>query len=225
MATSISQSGTGRRNAVCLAGFLVVFAVLLTLDSTIYEFLHEHFNYATRPVPPVLRLATRLLRSMEDWGEDVFIAAVLFAMWQMDRTRRSRVVGLVLSAVIVSLAVEGTKRIVGRERPEVGRGSLVLRGPVSGEGRGDWHSFPSGHTASAGSYSGSLAAYYPPIRPVCIALAVGCGSSRIWKERHFASDCWFGGVFGFWFAGWLPNRRWMRRFDDWFDARSHHAPS
>lgn len=207
------------KSALLWIACFVVFVGLLFVDHRIYQLVHDNYSYYTRPIPDHLKITTRVLRSMEDWGENVFIVCVAYAMWVLDRHRRSRVACIVVSAVLVSLAVEGTKRLVGRERPEVSKGQLVLHGPSAWSQGGDFQSFPSGHTASGASYSGSIAVAYPPLRPVCIALAVGCAANRIWKERHFASDCWVGGVFGYWFAFRLPRRRWMQRFLAWFDRR------
>ena len=207
-------------------GFFAVLGLFLFfLDQPVYQFLHDHYNYHTRPVPWYLKIPTRVLRSMEDWGENVYILCVVFAMWQLDRRRRSRIVCLVVSVILVNIGVEGVKRITGRERPEVSHGALVMHGPAVWDRGGDFQSFPSGHTASAASYSGSLAAFYPPMRPVCVALAVGCAGNRIWKERHFLSDCWLGGVFGFWFAYTLARRRRLQPLLAWFDRRfSEPAP-
>jgi membrane-associated phospholipid phosphatase len=203
------------------------------LDGSVYEFTHRHFNYFMRPVPSSHKLATRVLRSMEDWGENVFIVAVAIAMWRLDRRNRSRVLCIGLASLVVALAVEGVKRVTGRERPNISQGRIAFRGPIvwlTGEygpppdpawkpSAGDYQSFPSGHTASAGVYSGTLAAFYPPLRPVCIALAVGCGANRIWKERHYLSDCWIGGAFGYWIATILPRRRMVQPLRHWFDRR------
>lgn len=200
-----------------LALFLAIFGLLLAADEPIYRVLHEHYNYHTRPVPDQLKLATRILRSMENWGENVFIVAIGIAIWQLDCQRRSRILCLVLASVLVTLVVEGVKRVTGRERPEVCAGKLRVHGPAAWNKGGDFQSFPSGHTASAAAYSGSLAAFYPPLRPVFVALAVGCAGNRIWKERHFASDCWVGGVLGFWLAFTLPRRRRVQPLLNWFD--------
>jgi membrane-associated phospholipid phosphatase len=209
---------------VGLAIFLAITAGLFFIDEPVYRFVHENYNINTRPVPWYLKIPTRVLRSMEDWGENVYILCVLIAIWKLDRTRRSRVACLIAAALMVTLCVEGIKRVTGRERPEVSKGQFVFHGPsVWGEG-GDFQSFPSGHTASGASFSGSLAAFYPPMRPVAIALAVGCASNRVWKERHFLSDCFVAGVFGFWFAATLPRRRWFKPFLTWFDARFSDPP-
>lgn len=203
--------------------FLILLVAFSFIDQPFYQFVHDNYNIYTRPVPTALKIPTRVLRSMEDWGENVYILAVVFAMWRLDSTRRSRVLCLGLGAVLVAVAVEGVKRVTGRERPEVSKGALVLHGPATWNSGGDYQSFPSGHTASAAAYSGALSAFYPPIRPVAIALAVGCGANRIWKERHFLTDCWVGGVFGFWFAYTLPRRCWVQPllqwFDDWFSEK------
>lgn len=207
------------------------------MDGPLYHFLHEHYTYQTRPIPDALKVPTRVLRSLEDWGENVYILAVVYAMWRIDRSRRSRVALIGLASLIVAVSIESAKRVSGRERPEVSHGKLIFHGPRKwlqkadlsrSEGQhvptaGDYQSFPSGHTAAAAVYSGSLAAFYPPLRPMCVALATGCAANRIWKERHFLSDCWAGGIFGFWFAYTLPRRRWVQPFVEWFDGRFSRA--
>lgn len=197
----------------------VVALGLFLVDEPVYQFLHQHYNYRTRPVPEGMKIPTRVLRSMEDWGENVYIVAVAVAMWRLDRRRRGRLLQIVLAVTIVTLCVEGVKRLTGRQRPEVSKGKAVWHGPGVWRAGGDYQSFPSGHSAAAAAYSGSLSAFYPPLTPVFVTLAVGCAANRVWKERHFVSDCWVGAVFGFWFAYTLPRRRWVIRLSDWFDAR------
>ena len=213
------ETGLGRfaRFALGFALFLLVLGCLALADRPVYEYLHEHFNVYTRPVPNHMKIAVRVLRSMEDWGESVYILAVAFAMWRLDRRRRSRVLCIALGAILVALPVELVKRLTGRVRPEESYGKLEVHGWSKWSDGGDYQSFPSGHTASGAAYSGALAAFYPPLRPVCIALAVGCGANRVWKERHFLTDCWVGGIFGFWFAFTLPRRRFMQPLRAWFD--------
>jgi membrane-associated phospholipid phosphatase len=193
---------------------------LLYADQALYQFLHDNFNENTRPVPYWLKLPHRLLRSLEDWGENVFIAAVLFAMWKLDANRRGRVVCLIVGALLSALAVEAVKRTTGRMRPEVGGNALVFEGfKRTADSRGDGHSFPSGHTASAAAYSGALSAFYPPLRPAMIALCTGTGASRIWKERHFLSDCLVGGLIGWLMASHLAKSRHWRPIWEWLDWR------
>ncbi|QDU64858.1 PAP2 superfamily protein [Planctomycetes bacterium Pan216] len=189
------------------------------LDLYVYNLAHDVFNHNTRPVPDHFKPLKRIFSSVEVWGENIFVLLVAFAIWRLDRHRRSRVVFLALSAIVVALGVEGVKRVTGRERPEVSQGKTVIHGWHKFTAGGDYQSFPSGHTAAAASYGGSLSAFYPPLRPAMIALTVGCGGSRIWKERHFFSDCLFGGLIGFLAAYLLPRAGAARRFAEWFDRR------
>lgn len=211
--------------SVLIAAILVALtAVAFAADAPVYSFVHNHWNHATRPVPDALKLPRRILRSAEDWGENFFVLGIAFTMWQLDRSRRSRVLALLLAAVVSAVAVEGIKRTASRERPDQSNGRTIFHGPVYWDGGGEYQSFPSGHTAAAASYSGSLSAFHPALRPVVIPLAIACGASRIWKERHFVSDVWIGGLIGFLAAFCLPTTRWWRRFADEFDARFSPQP-
>jgi undecaprenyl-diphosphatase len=197
---------------------------LVWADSALYHYLHANFNENTRPVPDLLKLPHRILRSLEDWGENVFIVAVLFAMWRLDVHRRGRVVCLIVGAMATALAVEGLKRSTGRVRPEKSHGATVFEGlSRSTDKLGDAHSFPSGHTASAGAYSGALTAFYPPLRPAMILLTCGTGASRVWKERHYLSDCLIGSLLGWWIASMLARSPRWRSTWDWCDSKF--APS
>jgi membrane-associated phospholipid phosphatase len=204
--------------AVLCCAFLV--GCFCWLDAALYHYLHANFNENMRPVPDLLKLPHRLLRSLEDWGENVFIVAVLFAMWRLDVQRRGRVVCLIVGAMLTSLAVEGMKRSTGRIRPEKSQGATVVEGlSRSTDKLGDAHSFPSGHTASAGAYSGAIAAFYPPLRPAMIVLTCGTGASRIWKERHFLSDCLVGAILGWCIASSLARSPRWRPLWNWYDLK------
>lgn len=202
---------------------LATTAVAFAVDAPVYSFVHTHWNHETRPIPDVLKLPHRILRSAENWGENFFIIGIAFTMWQLDKSRRSRVLALVVAAIVSAVAVEGIKRLSGRERPDQCAGQSVFHGPAKGYDGGDFQSFPSGHTAAAASYSGSLSVFYPPLRPVVIPLAIACGGSRIWKERHFFSDCWVGGVLGFLTAFCLPRSMRWQRLAESFDRRFSHV--
>ena len=228
-ATSAESSSTQTRSKVVfwLTIFAFGLAACFTIDGPVTKWIHENYNYRTRPVPTMLRPVTKILRSMENWGENVFIVAIVFAMWQLDKTRRSRILLIGISSIVVVLGVESVKRLTGRERPEVSQCETRFHGPSFTRARGDdgdYESFPSGHVASAAVYSGALSNFYPPLKPVCIVMVLGCSANRIWKERHFPSDCWVAGFFGFWFAGTLARRRWVQPITAWFD-RKFSAPT
>lgn len=218
----------GWKTAAKVVLFFVILAGCFAVDEVVFQFTHDGFNHLSRPVPWIMRTPSRWLRSLEDWGENVFIIAVGVAIWQLDRRHRSRVLCIVISAALVALTIEGIKRTVGRERPDFGGGKLIVHGPAYWFAGGDYQSFPSGHTGAAAAYGGSLAAFYPPLRPLAIVLTAGCASSRIWKERHFLSDCFAGGVLGFWLATLIPQLAFMqglcRRFDERFSNSDPASP-
>lgn len=218
-----SSSAARRRTLWLLLAAAVVLGLCFLLDGPCYHWFHENFPFHLRR-SGLARMPARIFDAMESWGESVLIVVVIFAIWRLDRTRRSRVVSIVVAVILVNVVVETTKRLTGRERPEVSQGAMVWHGPTRWDDGGDYQSFPSGHTASAASFSGAIAGFYPPLRPICIVLAAGCGANRVWKERHFLSDAWLGGVFGFWFSMVLPRTRAMRPLLEWFDHRFSEPP-
>lgn len=207
--------------AALLAGvFLLGLAGCFAADQAVYDFLHAHYNYNTRPVPGYLKLPTRYLKSAENWGENFYVAGVVFVMWQLDRRRRGRVVVLLAAVLLATAAVEVVKRSTGRQRPDLAHGRTVFAGPAHRWDRlGDAHSFPSGHTASAAAFSGTLAVFYPPLRPALGALMVGCGACRVWKERHFCSDVWAGTWLGVLAGVFLAGGRRLAPWRDALDRR------
>lgn len=208
--------------AVLLGAVLIV--CFSWADGAVYQYLHANFNENTRPVPDLLKLPHRILRSLEDWGENVFIVFVLFAMWRLDPQRRGRVVCLIAGALLTSAVVEVVKRSTGRIRPDASHGATVFVGlSRSADSSGDAQSFPSGHTASAGSFGGALSAFYPPLKPAMILLTCGTGASRIWKERHFLSDCLVGGLLGWIVASSVAKSRRLQPLWNWCDSKL--APS
>lgn len=218
--------------AMRIAGLLLAVSlatVLLILDNRVYDLVHDSvfsrdslgaMSYREQGLNGLGgRFFVRSLASLENWGEGVYVVVAAIAMWQLDAKRRSRVLFLVLSVALTTVSVEIVKRTVGRERPDSSHGAFVIHGPIKGLQGSEYQSFPSGHVAAAASYSGSIASFYPPLRPVCVFLAAGCATSRVWKERHFPSDCWVAALLGFWLGFALPNWRWAQKLGTAFDCR------
>jgi membrane-associated phospholipid phosphatase len=64
-----------------------------------------------------------------------------------------------------------------------------------------YHSFPSGHAATAFAVAAALARAAPGRRRVWLAVAAGIGASRVLLNAHFLSDVVGGGVIGWWGGG------------------------
>ncbi len=108
------------------------------------------------------------------------------------------------SILIANLVAVGIKIVAGRARPEVDvnnpRDFQLFRGLKGGE----FQSFPSGHTTSAFAFaatiSSELARWQPGTRwtvgPVLYTGAALVGASRMYNNKHWASDVLAGAAIG-----------------------------
>jgi len=145
---------------------------------------------------PVMRGATAVGRPPVVLGA-VFVVALAAGAPGLAFART-----LVVALVPVNLAVEGLKRTVQRVRPD---------------GRFEPHnaSFPSSHAANAFAIAVVIAARRRRWLLPCLALAALVSFSRVYLNRHFASDVLVGAALGalggawavFWSRG--AGRRWI----------------
>lgn len=106
---------------------------------------------------------------------------------------------------VESLALSGVftwtlKLTAQRPRPYTGESSSSWNGPSLNSGN---TSFPSGHTTAAFSVASVIAEEYgtnPCVPPIAYGLATLTGMARIYDNKHWASDTFFGGAIGY-FAG------------------------
>lgn len=106
--------------------------------------------------------------------------------------------------VISAAATEAVKGVAGRNRPYLQRADaddfVFLNGFIGG----GFTSFPSGHTSAAFSLAAVVdeegALHWPHaarlVTPVTYGLASLVGLSRIYKDRHWASDVAIGALVG-----------------------------
>lgn len=108
----------------------------------------------------------------------------------------------VLASGLVSL---GIKTLVGRERPYADVAGNDADEFLPGRGyRSDFASFPSGHTtvafAAAAAFSGELARSHPRAgrvaTPLFYTMATAVGVSRLYNNKHWASDAIIGAAVG-----------------------------
>lgn len=117
-----------------------------------------------------------------------------------DRRLRRAALDAVESLAISGLFVTGTKVLAGRNRPYVGAGRGDWDGPGSSDAQ---YSFSSGHSAAAFSVATTFAVEYgdvPLVAPAAYALATLTALSRVYNDRHWASDVFVGGALGFFTA-------------------------
>jgi membrane-associated phospholipid phosphatase len=109
--------------------------------------------------------------------------------------RRTALLGFE-SYVISSLFTAGIKTMAGRSRPLAEEGHRRFR-PFSTASRRT--SFPSGHTSAAWAVAAAVAdgSESPVVDAICYSTAAMVSLARIYKDKHWASDVFFGAVLGY----------------------------
>jgi len=149
------------------------------------------------------------------WPLGVLLLA-LAAIAALDMTRISRLVlaalavrvGFVFLAIgLPGLVVAILKRLIGRARPLVEDGTLVLMPFIW---RPEYASIPSGHGTTAFAAAIAIGAVWPRVRALMWVYALLIAASRVAISAHYLSDVIAGALFGI-FGAILVR--------DWFAAR------
>lgn len=163
------------------------------------------------------RLVGQVISGTEEFGQLVLIVAMAVAAWRLDRRHGRKVmIRILLAAILASIACECCKSVIGRCRPRWFKGqtwSEAWLGVGLRMDDGRRHSFFSGHTSAAFATATVLGTCYPPVRPVAMILAAGCGVSRVAVQQHWTSDVYVGAMVGM-AIGWWFVPRGMRRPND-----------
>lgn len=124
----------------------------------------------------------------------LYLAGLATAGWLADGTEGLGGAGAVALGTLAGAMVNTTgNRLVGRDRPHEERGSLAFA-PF----RGRHASFPSGHAAFTFAMAAAIDEATEGPLPAGVAYAVAglCGVSRIYHDRHWASDVVIGAAVG-----------------------------
>lgn len=170
--------------AASVAGFT---ALVMTQDEYTTEEMVEHPTDAADHVASVFRRV----------GQPEIYAAlplgVITAGVVAGDPRITRAGGRLAASVAVSTAAfETLKLVVGRARPDAGEGAWSFS-PFSGRG-----AFPSGHSAVAFALATSLSneLHNGWATAGLYAVATGTAWSRVYNQRHWASDVVLGAALG-----------------------------
>jgi membrane-associated phospholipid phosphatase len=200
-----AQERHGSGDAVRWAGAGALLVGSALLDRTIergvpegggtrLEWLSDRLNYGGRPQ---------------------YAAAALGATWLGARLahapRTARGAEHVAIALLASGVANGAlKTVVGRERPSFTDDPERFR-PFST--RDHWQSFPSGHATVAFSLAASISeeARRPWVTAATYGTATLVGWSRVYEDRHWASDVVGGALVGVATSRWTLHRLHARR--------------
>lgn len=190
-----------------LAGVIVGGTILVRpLDDDLADGIQDSATQANRK----LQLLSGVLSYTAAQGA-VMIGAGMYTVGRLTKNDRMAQLGLRGSEALLVGQVFGVvlKGVVGRQRPYVEPRNSGSYGFLRGIRGGDqFRSFPSGHAlaafAVAAAVTSETAAWWPDatwvIAPAMYGGAAMVGASRMYDNRHWASDVIFGGGIGT-FAG------------------------
>jgi membrane-associated phospholipid phosphatase len=188
------------QDAAALGGFAIVTAALSPLDIKIANRLRDSTVQENRFVGT---LAAIVRDVATPWS--VYIGVGMYAYGRLASDEKAADLGLHGTEALAIGAVTGTllKGLFGRERPYVKRDPFNYK---LGRGfrREQYRSFPSGHTISAFAAAAAVTSetrrWWPGsekfIGPAMYGGATLTGISRIYHNRHWASDIAMGAAIG-----------------------------
>jgi membrane-associated phospholipid phosphatase len=159
--------------------------------------------------------------NMGDWiGQGwrlVFLSLFLFAMaWAFKKPHIKHVaIQTLIAHGIAAVLANMLKHLIGRPRPKFVHS-------------GDWEmslslasgldSFPSGHSTASFAVATVLAKRFPVMSPLCLAIALFVGISRVLRGSHFPTDVMGGAIIGI-LSGCVaaaPLRQWRTSLQEGF---------
>jgi membrane-associated phospholipid phosphatase len=198
---------------VGVAGFAIVHPLDARLGAAMVRF-GQHASGDVR----------RELEAWQQYGQGLFIGVLVIAVWLTDAApffRRRRLLDLGLAVVIAQAVSTGGKMLIGRPRPRPWFGDpdtfLTPWGEYPVKIDGSWKlvhawdthagagtdlwSMPSSHTLFAATVSVFIAALWPRLRWLVVALTLLVACGRVMFDAHWPTDVVVGGA-----AGWLIGR-------------------
>lgn len=130
---------------------------------------------------------------------DGAIFAVLIVLMLMVNYYRSLIVALaVISQIVI---IQGSKRFIFSDvnRPKLFLDNFYELHQVEGVNIHVYHSFPSGHTATAFTVAVLLSLFLRNkyLTSIFMVMALFVGISRVYLLQHFFIDIYFGSILGF----------------------------
>ena len=193
------------RDAILAGAFAVTARLVHPLDEHFRDRLQDSSTQANRK----LQALATFVRTTATPGSYV-IGTSMYAVGRLARNEKLASLGLHgTEALIVGEGVAGVvKMVVGRQRPSVSPGNPNSYGFMRGLSSDTYRSFPSGHTVSAFAAAAAVTAETSRnapntrwiVAPIMYGGAALVGASRMYNNRHWASDVIIGAGIGT-FAG------------------------
>ncbi|MCF6341460.1 MAG: phosphatase PAP2 family protein [Bacteroidales bacterium] len=140
----------------------------------------------------------------EPWGSGLYPAALLgglyvYGLAANSRKARQVALGGVQVFVMTAISTQIVKHLVHRHRPyqDEPPNPRLWEGPFRGR---EYTSFPSGHTSTAFALASFFSSVYKDkiwVGILSYGIATGVGLSRIYDNKHWASDVLAGAALGY----------------------------
>lgn len=114
--------------------------------------------------------------------------------------------GILIAVAAGGILAEVAKLLIRRERPAAEFLGYQFRSFADAPFDGKSLGLPSSHAAVAFAGATVLARRYPRTTPLLLALAAGCGLTRVFAHAHYLSDV-VAGALGGSAIGWRAGRR------------------
>ncbi len=118
------------------------------------------------------------------------------------RTGRDIIIAVAVGGILAEVA----KLLIRRERPTTEFLGYQFRAFADAPFTTKSFGMPSSHVAVAFAGAAVVGRRYPRTAPLLLALAAGCGLTRIFAQAHFLSDV-VAAALGGWAVGWRTGRR------------------
>jgi len=199
---------------------LIAAVVLWRIDPWVMNLVTAGGTRGSLPIGGDIR---RELEVLQQFGQGGMTILVVIVVWLLDPTHRRRILDWLVAIGVAALLAFGLKMLIGRPRPVLGEPEMVL-GPFGmypvpvddgfvvthawafwREDVGKLWSMPSSHTVFAVVAAAMLAAWYPRLRELMIAVAGLVALARVGFGAHYPSDVAAGIAVGLIAVG-LANR-------------------
>ncbi|MCL4509883.1 MAG: phosphatase PAP2 family protein [Bacteroidetes bacterium] len=197
----------GQVHPYYFSGALALTTILMYTDQSSYNSL-KRLQYHNRWIDKPSAILTGLGSS---YGLGLLAGFAGYSLLFKDKKAQDVSLLATESFVTSGVWVIAIKWMTGRERPsatgsfshESGgewAGPLAYFWRTDGRSISSFDSFPSGHTATAFSLAAVFATEYkdyPAVPVICYGVASLVGISRIFRDAHWLSDVFVGGLIGF----------------------------
>ncbi len=192
--------------ALFVGGALATTAILIRTDQTTYNALHSWRN-VNDPIEDFSPVITNLGDGRASMA--IFGGFLAYSYLGSDRSAfQAGKIGLE-SFLVSGIVTQILKHTFGRERPSAATQSggrwngaflFLNRGSGKRGGYAQFDAFPSGHTATVFAAATTLSEVYhdsPWVSYASYTVASTVAVSRVMEQTHWLSDCFVGGLIGY----------------------------